>query len=347
MALHFNSQLGCANNSRSDLVLSIVVTTSNSAPSDQLVRLRNQMENIDHFTKKYKMVRSVEYIIVEYNYDADKPSLYSMLHFTNKMVLVRIIRVSAAQHALAVQKMGIDFKVNFLEFYAKNVGIRRACSPFVLPTNSDIVFSEGFWYWLKHTQLQPDSYYRAPRCNCNVRDLAHLQTLDAESKLKDIQAGLIECWWCANPGVQWDIYLKKDFTAMVTAMDVNTSSPRAQYVVCIQAPGDFLILSKQAFFRFRGYPDVALPHQLDDVPVWQATADGLYLVMLPAPAVVFHVNHDKQYTREDGRWASSAEMAHTYKLDSISAHAIEMRKLEVFNDNSWGLAETMLEENIY
>jgi len=341
LGLHFNSQLGCADNPHSDLLLSIVVTTTNTAPADQLQRLQFQIENIFHFTQKYNLVRKVEYIIVEYNYNPNNASLRSLLRFEEYMPIVRIIRVDPDAHRIITSQMGVPFPLSFLEFYAKNIGIRRACSPFILPTNSDVLFSEGFWYFVRHGTLKNTSYYRIPRCNSNG-DLSTLQKADSEQRLQHVKERLTDCWWCEDPKMSWQIYVSRPYEQM----NVSDTKDR-QYTSCIQAPGDFLVLSKAMFFAFRGYPDVALPHQIDDLPVWMATAAGLFLSIPPAPAVVYHVNHDKPYQKSDGRWSHAHEMVDTYRLDALSGEAIHKKQLEVYNGEDWGFAGWEFEENVF
>jgi hypothetical protein len=237
--------------------------------------------------------------------------------------------------------MGLPFPVSFLEFYAKNIGIRRACSPFILPTNSDVLFSEGFWYFIRHRQLQNSSYYRIPRCNSNG-EAEVLKRLDSEQRLQHVREKLNDCWWCEDPKMEWTLYVSKRFQEM------NVSDTRErQWTTCIQAPGDFLLLSRDVFYKFHGYPNVALPHQIDDIPVWQAVAAGLFLSTPPAPAVVYHVNHDRPYKNSDGRWSHAYEMVNTYRLDTLSAEAIHKRQLEVYNGPDWGLGYWELEEHVF
>ena len=341
MALHYNSALACAGNNSTKLVLSVVVTTTNTAPHDQIERLTLQIENIHYFTALYNLAFYIEYIIVEYNYDAKAPALYEILqkNFKDSTPLVRIIRVSAEQHQLIIQKMGLDFDVNFLEFYAKNIGIRRACGQFVLPTNSDISFNDGFWNFISRKSLRSDAYYRLPRCNVNGA-LSVLHDLTVPERLSYLKDHTLDCWWCEKISGDWKSYME-------ARADPSETLRAEQWRECIQAPGDFLLMSKDNFEKFRGYPDVALPYQLDDVPVWQAVGAGLFLIVVPKPAVALHVNHLKSYIAKDGRWHHAHEMVNTYKLDEAGKRMMREHKLEVFNAEDWGLSGTLLEENIH
>ena len=346
MSHHFNSQLGCAANARSELLVSVVVGTSNDAPSDQLMRLTQQYRNIAHFSGKYGLERKIEYIVVEWNYDRGRPGLYSFLkpHFLEHGPLVRVIRVDNETHNLAVKQMGAPFHVHFMEFQAKNVGIRRACGRFLLPTNSDNLFTEGFFAWLHNTKLDEGAYYRAPRCDWNGDAQAQINK-SAEEVITAAVAGLADCGChCRGPAPfpGWREYLN---VPLDDSWSVSTRSEDG--VECIQCPGDFLLLSKQNFERFRGYPNVALPHQLDDVPVWQSVASRLKFIHAPPPVAVMHMNHERGYRSLDERWQHAAFMVDAYKLQQEGAQMMQDHVLRVYNDHSWGLGQLLLEEDAY
>ena len=54
-------------------------------------------------------------------------------------------------------------RVPYLEYVAKNVGIRRATAPFVLVTNADILLGREVVDAIADRRLQPGTMYRAPR----------------------------------------------------------------------------------------------------------------------------------------------------------------------------------------
>ena len=59
-------------------------------------------------------------------------------------------------------------RVPYLEYVAKNVGIRRAGAPFLLVTNADILLGREVVDAIADRRLQPGTMYRAPRCDIKL-----------------------------------------------------------------------------------------------------------------------------------------------------------------------------------
>ena len=327
--LWYNSHLACSGNVQSSLLLSVVAVTSNTDES-QVGRLQVSLNTIDEFSSAHGLSSKIEVILVEYNYDPSRPDLASMLHLRDAMPLVRILRVTPEQHKYLVAKTGVTFRVSYLEYIAKNIGIRRACGEFVLVTNPDIVLAESFFTYLSNFGLRNDSYYRVPRCNSNV-DTSALKQMPAPAVMRTLQDAMNDCWWSLPQHEPWKQYVQSVF-------DGKAPPAGEPWKECIFAPGDFTLLSRKAFHNYRGYPEVALPTMLDDVIVWQAVADGLKLVVMSKPTVTWHINHDKGYNSVDDRWAKSEVMKHAFRLDEAGKRMMQNRRLELFNDHSWGLA---------
>jgi hypothetical protein len=110
------------------------------------------LETFAHFFRKYKL--SIELIIVEYNYDEEKPSLRQLsLPFKSPLIspsevvrvpkdlpsgLVRIIRVPKKYH----EQLPDHGEIDFSEYVAKNVGIRRSRGRFIACINADSLWLE-------------------------------------------------------------------------------------------------------------------------------------------------------------------------------------------------------------
>ena len=331
----YNSHLSCANHSKSSLLLSIVAVTSNT-DDQQIERLQVSLNALGHYVHKYSLLQQVEVVLVEYNYDPKRPPLSQLLKLGETFPLLRIFRVGEDLHRLLVSKMGVTFKVSFLEYPGKNIGIRRSCGKYVLVTNPDIVLSETFWLYISKFGLAPDAYYRIPRCNADTRSADLLKT-DASKIQFALQSAVTDCWCTLPVDESWHSYVRSEFKA--------TSAPAGeQWKECIFAPGDFTMLPRSSIFRFRGYPEVALPTMLDDVVVWQAVSDGLRLVVMPKPTVTYHINHAKGYNSADDRWRMSEVMRRAYGLDEAGRRMMQNRAVEFFNDDTWGLNHVTLEE---
>jgi hypothetical protein len=342
MSLHYNSKLSCAKNSETKLAVSVVVTTTNTAPKDQIERLKIQLNNIQHFISKYNLLEAIEVVIVEYTFDAAQPPLMEMVKpmlNASMMPLVRVLRVPSRMHDMLVSRLGVSFKVIFLEFVAKNIGIRRSCGAFILCTNADIVFHESFFSFLSNNRLNSSYYYRMPRCNCQINQ-AELYNITPEDVVSRLKNSIQSCWWCMPPPEAWKTYASANWSQSAKA-DVMTSKE------CIMAPGDFTMLSKDDYLRYKGYPELALPSVLDDVPIWQAMADGKLLAVIPKPSMTFHINHQKPYAQSDGRYPNSDLMSKTYRLQEIGQKMMQDKKLITFNDDNWGLEGILLHEDFF
>jgi len=155
------------------------------------------------------------------------------------------------------------------------------------------------------------------------------------AKLPDALDG--DCWHGLPKPGDWREYVK-------SPMDLNNLPAGEKYRECIFAPGDFTLLSREFYFHIRGYPELALPTQLDDVPVWQAVAAGKALIVLPRPAVTWHINHGKGYNNADDRWSQAETMKQAYRLEEAGRRMMASRHLEILNDYSWGLPHHTLQE---
>lgn len=325
MKLWYNSHLSCANNTASNLLLSIIVTTTNVAPRDQLDRLQLQIDNLEHYSSQLSLSTRLEYIIVEYNYSPDAPALRAQLRFeASASHLVRIIRVSREWHDLISTRIGFTGRIDFNEFYAKNIGIRRACAPFVMVTASDILFPESFYRHLSEGTLLESAFYRAPRCNVEV-DQNALANKSSPERVSISQQNITQCWVCTGHG-HIDYYRKNMGSSSLPA----SGRTRAE---CIGGTGDFLIMSRNRWTKYRGFPDVALHHVLDDVPLYQAVADGAQLISFPSPTAALHINHKKGY-RTDDRFNLDSQMLRAFAIQEDCKTMMEERKLRVFNDES-------------
>ncbi len=140
--------------------LSIVVAARNDDHGKGfLERISLFFKMLSYQASQYQF--PIEIILVEWNPLPDYPSLYESISWpeSKRFVSVRIITVSQEIHS--------QFKhsdtIQFFQFIAKNVGIRRARSPFILATNVDILFSDELFRFLALNSLKDDTFYRIDR----------------------------------------------------------------------------------------------------------------------------------------------------------------------------------------
>ena len=148
-------------------------------------------------------------------------------------------------------------RLKFLEFVAKNVGIRRAGGRFVLSTNCDIYLGRRVLDRLAAGILAPRTLYRAPRHDLKrAADQSHLD---------------------------WD--LLED--------ERNLEGPPRQLKPPYMAggTGDFILLDRDTFHDLRGFNEIyrAVRAGIDRNFVVKALSSGVPLADIGGP--VYHVNH--------------------------------------------------------
>ena len=150
--------------------------------------------------------------------------------------------------------LSLNPRLQFQEFIAKNVGVRRARGTFILTTNTDIYLSRGVIDRLASSAIEPNVLYRAAR-----------HDLKADS---DVSA------------LDWDV-LEDPRNCDI----VNAISPP----LFTNASGDFLLLDRDAYHRLRGFNEiyrVAKIH-LDGNFCEKAYSSGI--VITDVGATVYHV----------------------------------------------------------
>ena len=105
-----------------------------------------------------------EFIFVEWNPPADRELLSPGL--TEKFDCVRAYVVPAEVH----QRICQNRNINLLEYHAKNVGIRRALSPWILSTNADAAIGLDSVNRLLNSELDQNELWTAERCDIPWRE---------------------------------------------------------------------------------------------------------------------------------------------------------------------------------
>ena len=117
--------------------------------------------------------------------------------------------------------LSLNPRLQFQEFIAKNVGIRRSSGHFVLTTNTDIYMSRGVLGCLASRSLEEGILYRAARCD-----------LKSHSDVSRVD------WDQLEDERNYDI--------------INAIRPP----LFTNASGDFLLLDRNSYHRLRGFNEV-------------------------------------------------------------------------------------------
>lgn len=129
--------------------LTVAVTTRvDNHSGDATQRQQAQLDSLGSGAARLGM--RIELLIVEWNRLPGAPPVASVLRASRwrPWLRVRVLVVPPAAHAAAAGDASVAARQPVLQYIAKNVAIRRAAAPWVLATNSDLVFSRAFFDWL-------------------------------------------------------------------------------------------------------------------------------------------------------------------------------------------------------
>jgi hypothetical protein len=158
------------------------------------------------------------------------------------------------------EALSLNPKLEYLEFVAKNVGIRRAQGAFILTTNTDIFLSAGVVERLAGRELEANTLYRAMRADVRLgTDLSHA-----------------------------------DWALLEDPRNHGPSKP-IRPPLYAGATGDFLLLDRASYHRLRGFNEVYRCARIgiDANFLVKVYANGYRITDIGAP--VYHVNHVGSY----------------------------------------------------
>lgn len=206
---------------------------------------------------------SHEFVFVEWRPIERRPYLATVLGQTFSDLStsqLRSIVVDPAYH----DALSLNPRIQFQEFIAKNVGVRRARGQFVLTTNTDIYLGRGVVEYLAAQALSPRVLYRAARHDLK----GHSDTTFMD-------------WDVLHDERNWE--------------EVNSIRPP----LFTNASGDFLLLDRETYHQLRGFNEVyrnAKIHMDGNFCV-KTHASGILLVDIGSP--VFHVGRGTLHAQRD------------------------------------------------
>ncbi len=296
---------------------------------------------------------NAELIIVEWNPPYNNPHLKDVLDLTKvpRPSMVRIIQVPSDIH----NKLPNSGKMAMFEYFAKNVGIRRAKGEYVLVTNPDVLFSEELIAYLASEKLCKKRFYRINRF-----DFRGSISMEATSRAilrfakshvyrinirEDRRIGLcIHIDWLRRwyyllsgkwPGSYGGYRHSKTNKEPVIPLNDDTGIYGGVYT---NASGDFLLASLESFKQIRGFPEFSdtFTH-LDGYGCHQLKALGLEQAVFVPPCMILHADHHREEQKSRPK-VSSNEWEND--LQKIRAGLLG----PAINDENWGLADEELPE---
>jgi FkbM family methyltransferase len=232
--------------------LSIVLTGRNDDfGSDFNDRLFRAFE----FNHRQLAARGIthEFVFIEWSPIQGKPLLAEILA-DRYSELVSHVLTSYVADAAYHDAFSLNPRLQFQEFIAKNIGIRRARGSFILTTNTDVYLGREVLDFLAQRALEPGVLYRVPRID--LKDGIDSDALD---------------WPVLEDERNYDT--------------VNSIQPPC----FTNASGDFLLLDRDSYLMLRGFNEVyrVAKIHMDGNFCIKAYSAGLTLRPLDSP--VYHV----------------------------------------------------------
>jgi len=239
-----------------------------------------------------------EVVFVEWAPDPQRPLLVDLVVDT-----IGALRDSGTFRGIVVDRayhdaLSLNPRLEYLEFLAKNVGIRRAAGEYVLTTNCDVLFSRTVLDVLQQGRLDPRVLYRAVRHDVKIA----------------VDSSLVDWEMLEDPR--------------------NLEHPPRTLTPPFMGggTGDFLLLDRASLHSLRGFNEVYRVARIgiDHNFVVKVLSDGLTIRDIGGP--VYHLNHLGSYriTRHMYRGREGAAPYGNIRWQS--------RGVIYVNPATWGLA---------
>lgn len=174
------------------------------------------------------------------------------------------------------EALSLNPRLEYLEFLAKNVGVRRARGRFVLTSNCDVYFGRRVLEALERGALHPRVLYRAPR---------------HDIKLAVDQSTL-------------------DWRVLEDPRNLDGPAHVLKPPYMGSATGDFVLLDRESFHEIRGFNEIYRVARIgiDRNVLVKALSSGISIADIGGP--VYHVNHVGSYRISPAAYAGREAEAH-------------------------------------
>lgn len=302
---------------------------------DNLYRTQLFVDNLVYLCNKYHLLS--ELIIVEWNPVKSK-EFYQKIKWPAPldMLKIRWLEVPKKIH----QQLENADKIPIFEFFGKNVGIRRAKGEFIISTNPDVLFGEDLIKYLAVRDLALNCFYRIDRLDV----AGHIsRSWSPERRLCFCSSNVFRqhCFYGSIKPEKvpfyrfWERGRKKRF------LIENYWSGKG-LIACPDglhrnASGDFFLMTKDNWFKLRGYAELTTHSHIDSIMCWQAASMNLEQVILDDRLKLYHIDHDRTISQ------SFPKTNWRYWFEKFK-QSLQEGKTLVINDKKWGLAEEYLPE---
>ncbi len=334
--------------------ISIVVTSRNDDHGGEMLkRMTIFIKGLIHQTRKHNL--NTELVFVEWNPPGDQPLLSEVLPKPAKgdKLTVRYIIVPNEIHRR--YKRGTE--IPLFQMIAKNIGIRRAQSDWILCSNVDLLFSDPLMMKLKAGGFNQKSYYRAQRCDVPNKILADWSTeaaLEFSKKNvinrlgKDTRFVYIGDWPHSLPRNNFYLWLMDRLNYFRLKYLYHSAQFRLRPLDAV-ACGDFTMFHHSGWHEIKGYLELDLYSlHIDTFALMMAlTLDYKQVVFAPS-ACTYHIEHNTGWESMNPIekikfWEKRPGLAHDFIWEAAK-YMIYRKTIFYINDDNWGMPSEKFQE---
>ncbi len=326
--------------------ISIVATARNDDHGGNLRgRVQLFMQSLIRQSSFHRL--PIEIVLVEWNPVSGKKRLRETL--TNckdgPYCKIRYIEVPNRIH----NQFRHNERLPLFQMIAKNVGIRRSHTPFIMCTNIDILFSEDFFSFLAKRALKPSTLYRTIRNDIDIRGYEDCSSNELLKKAKDLTIrhndinATTDCRTKQSDLIYYPERLEPN----------NRSFDRHIGRFFTNACGDMQMMDKDSWHRLKGYPELeTYSMHIDSFLEFQAIYAGIKEEVLSSNCCTYHIEHRAGFTPEtknNGTFQKRYASAGMMEYEDIRQQVWKMHYLRgtsPFNDTDWGLSKIQLPEHL-
>jgi hypothetical protein len=331
---------GDVSQQRANRISFVIAARNDDYGRNFLNRLTTSVRMLGHLVGRHAL--DAELVVVEYNAPPDRPSIAKIVRpLAVHELPIRVITVPPEFH----ERVRQGSRNPFLEYIAKNIGIRRARYDYILCTNPDIIFGETIIADLASKTLDPSTCYRANRSDLFVR---HIGEKLAPEQIESLCArSVTRVWTPRGPRYRsWHRWFKR-LIAHPHPMSVARNLLLCPAMNALRgdsdtgtfhdaAAGDFLLAHRDAWARVRGYDQIPFNAFLDGYHLAMMIAAGYTQSILKAP--IYHMNHDIGSSRQP------LLAVQQYKEDV--RHMLTNRRPYKDYDAFWGYPDELFSETV-
>ena len=232
---------------------------------------------------------------------------------------------------------------------AKNVGVRRARSPFILATDPDVLFTPALFRAIGKRTLDENSFYRTSRYDVTGIPLdASPRRQLARCKKSIVRVNLL------GGSLRFDrptggirvaravrSYVAEQRATQPTSRESRATRPTEW--IHTNASGVFFLAHRSVWDEIRGHPEFASAGHLDGYICVMAMSAGTRQVVFDGRRRLYHLEHARAVDWDHPEKAA----VYIVPFEKFVEDASEMLlagKPTIFNDRSWGFGDIDLPE---